>query len=68
LHENSELLHNIAKALLEFETINGKEVETVMAGKSIKRSKNGSIKKPGIKKSKSRSSNIKTHKIISKIK
>jgi hypothetical protein len=39
-----------------------------MAGKSIKRSKNGSIKKPGIKKSKSRSSNIKTHKIISKIK
>tara|TARA_B110001454_G_scaffold13184_1_gene11994 strand:+ start:1989 stop:4031 length:2043 start_codon:yes stop_codon:yes gene_type:complete len=68
LHENSELLHNLAKALLEFETINGKEVETVMAGKSIKRSKNGSIKKPGIKKSKSRSSNIKTHKIISKIK
>ena len=68
LHENSELLHNLAKALLEFETINGKEVEAVMAGKSIKRSKNGSIKKPGIKKSKSRSSNIKTHKIISKIK
>jgi len=68
LHENSELLHNLAKALLQFETINGKEVEAVMAGKSIKRSKNGSIKKPGIKKSKSRSSNIKTHKIISKIK
>ena len=45
LDKNSGLLHNLAKALLEFETIDGKEVEAIMAGKAIKRSKNGSIKK-----------------------
>ena len=45
LDKNSGLLHNLAKALLEFETIDGKEVEAIMAGKAIKRSKNGSINK-----------------------
>ena len=45
LDKNSGLLHNLAKALLEFETIDGKEVEAIMAGKAIKRSKNGSLKK-----------------------
>ena len=45
LDKNSGLLHNLAKALLEFETIDGKEVEAIMAGKAIKRSNNGSLKK-----------------------
>jgi len=45
LDKNSGLLHNLAKALLEFETIDGKEVEAIMAGKAIKRPKNGSLKK-----------------------
>ena len=45
LDKNSGLLHNLAKALLEFETIDGKEVEAIMAGKAIKRPKNGLINK-----------------------
>ena len=45
LDKNSDLLHNLAKALLEFETIDGKDVQAVMAGKAIKRAKNGSVKK-----------------------
>jgi len=45
LDKNSDLLHNLAKALLEFETIDGKDVQAVMAGKAIKRPKNGSVKK-----------------------
>ena len=45
LDKNSDLLHNLAKALLEFETIDGKDVQAVMAGKAIKRQKNGSVKK-----------------------
>ena len=46
LKENMEQLHNLSKALLEHETIDGEEVLAVMAGKEIKRSKNGSAKKP----------------------
>ena len=45
LDKNSGLLHKLAKALLEFETIDGKEVEAIMAGKAIKRPKNGSLNK-----------------------
>ena len=59
LQDNSGLLENIANALLKFETIDGKEVETIMAGKTIKRSKNGSIKKPKSKSSKNTSKNNK---------
>ena len=44
LDKNSDLLHNLAKALLEFETIDGKEVEAIMSGKAIKRSTIGSVK------------------------
>mgnify|MGYP006135118925 FL=1 len=51
LDKNSDLLHNLAKALLEFETIDGKDVQAVMAGKAIKRPKNGSVKKIKIKSS-----------------
>ncbi len=46
LKDNIEHLHNLSKALLEHETINGDEVLTVMDGKEIKRSKNGSTGKP----------------------
>ncbi len=46
LKENMELLHNLSKALLEHETIDGDEVLAVMEGKEIKRSKNGATKKP----------------------
>ena len=59
LQDNSGLLENIANALLKFETIEGKEVETIMAGKTIKRLKNGSIKKPKSKSSKNTSKNNK---------
>lgn len=46
LKENLNHLHNLSKALLEHETIDGDEVLAVMEGKEIKRSKNGSTKKP----------------------
>ncbi len=46
LEENMEQLHNLSKALLEHETIDGDEVVAVMEGKQIRRSKNGSAKKP----------------------
>ena len=51
LDKNSGLLHNLAKALLEFETIDGKEVEAIMSGKAIKRSTNGSVKATKVKSS-----------------
>ena len=38
-------MHNLAKALLEHETIDGEEVAAVMEGKQIKRSKNGAAQK-----------------------
>ncbi len=46
LKDNIEQLHNLSKALLKHETINGDEVQAVMDGKQIKRSKNGSTGKP----------------------
>ena len=46
LKDNIEQLHNLSKALLEHETIDGDEVQVVMGGKQIKRSKNGSTGKP----------------------
>ncbi|SUZ71990.1 uncharacterized protein METZ01_LOCUS24844, partial [marine metagenome] len=46
LKQNMGQLHNLAKALLEYETIDGEEVAAVMEGKQIKRSKNGAAQKP----------------------
>ena len=54
LNDNIDLLHNLAKALLEHETIDGVEVDTIMEGKPIIRSKNGSAIKPPKKKPKRR--------------
>ena len=45
LKQNMGQLHNLAKALLEHETIDGEEVAAVMEGKQIKRSKNGAAQK-----------------------
>ena len=45
LKQNIGQLHNLAKALLEHETIDGEEVAAVMEGKQIKRSKNGAAQK-----------------------
>ena len=45
LKQNIGQLHNLAKALLEYETIDGEEVAAVMEGKQIKRSKNGATQK-----------------------
>ena len=45
LKQNMGQLHNLAKALLEHETIDGEEVSAVMEGKKIKRSKNGAAQK-----------------------
>ena len=46
LKKNIDQLHNLAKALLKYETIDGDEVISVMEGKRITRSTNGSaIKK-----------------------
>jgi cell division protease FtsH len=36
LRENVEILHNIAKALLEYETISGKDIDDIIAGKDLK--------------------------------
>ena len=54
LNDNIDLLHNLAKALLEHETIDGVEVDTIMEGKPIIRSNNGSAIKPPKKKPKRR--------------
>ena len=54
LNDNIDLLHNLAKALLEHETIDGVEVDAIMEGKPIIRSKNGSAIKPPKKKPKRR--------------
>ena len=54
LNDNIDLLHNLAKALLEHETIDGVEVNAIMEGKPIIRSKNGSAIKPPKKKPKRR--------------
>jgi len=45
LKDNMNHLHNLSKALLEHETIDGDEVLIVLEGKQIIRSKNGAAKK-----------------------
>ena len=55
LKDNVEQLHNLAKALLEHETIDGDEVVAVMDGKKISRSSNGQAKKSNSKSVKNRS-------------
>ena len=45
LNNNINQLHNLAKALLEYETIDGDEVITVMEGEKISRKSNGAVKK-----------------------
>lgn len=60
LKENSDSLHNLAKALLEHETINGVEVTRIVEGKKIVRSKNGQQNK---KKSRKRKSTLKSNQI-----
>ena len=55
LKDNVEQLHNLAKALLEHETIDGDEVVAVMDGKKISRSSNGQVKKSNSKSVKNRS-------------
>ncbi len=45
LKNNIDQLHNLAKALLKYETIDGDEVISLMEGKKISRSTNGSLKK-----------------------
>ena len=45
LKKNIDQLHNLAKALLKYETIDGDEVISVMEGKRITRSTNGSATK-----------------------
>ena len=45
LKKNIDQLHNLAKALLKYETIDGDEVISVMEGKRITRSTNGSARK-----------------------
>ena len=59
LSKNRELLHGLAKALLKYETIDGVEVNTIMDGKLIVRSNNGSIKKSSRKSPKAKSLNKK---------
>jgi len=59
LSKNRELLHGLAKALLKYETIDGVEVNTIMDGKLIIRSNNGSIKKRSRKSPKAKSLNKK---------
>ena len=49
LKDNVDQLHNLAKALLEHETIDGDEVVAVMDGKKISRSSNGQAKKSNSK-------------------
>lgn len=51
LTEHMDELHNLAKALLEYETLNGDEIKEVMKGKKIKRVDDSTAKKPLVKKS-----------------
>ena len=51
LNNNINQLHNLAKALLEYETIDGDEVITVMEGEKISRKSNGAVKKNNSKSS-----------------
>ncbi len=51
LNNNINQLHNLAKALLEYETIDGDEVMTVMEGEKISRKSNGAVKKNNSKSS-----------------
>ncbi len=51
LNNNINQLHNLAKALLEYETIDGDEVISVMEGKKISRKSNGAVKKNNSKSS-----------------
>ena len=60
LKNNIEQLHNLAKALLEHETIDGDEVVAVMEGKEISRSSNGFAKKNNSKSPTNKSEKNKT--------
>ena len=51
LNNNINQLHNLAKALLEYETIDGDEVIAVMEGEKISRKSNGAVKKNNSKSS-----------------
>ncbi len=46
LSENKDILHNLANALLEYETIDGEEVKIILEGKPISRNNKPSKKKP----------------------
>lgn len=45
LTKNSEQLENLAQALLEFETLTGEEIKTVISGKTLERAKEQKPKK-----------------------
>ena len=52
LEENVPILHIMANELLKYETLNSKDINRIMDGKKLTRSKNGSIKKSRPKKRK----------------
>ena len=52
LEENVAILHIMANELLKYETLNSKDINRIMDGKKLTRSKNGSIKKSRPKKRK----------------
>ena len=60
LKNNIEQLHNLAKALLEHETIDGDEVVAVMEGNEISRSSNGLAKRNNSKSPTNKSKKNKT--------
>jgi len=47
LVEHMDQLHLVAKALIKYETLDGKEIERIMAGKSIHRDESEKAKAPG---------------------
>jgi len=64
LEENVAILHTMAKGLLKYETLNSKDINRIMVGKKLTRSKNGSAKKSRPKKRK----NPQAKKVDSKVK
>jgi len=52
LEENVPILHIMANGLLKYETLDSKDINRIMDGKKLTRSKNGSIKKSRPKKRK----------------
>lgn len=58
LADNSDTLHRMAKELLKYETLDSLDIQKILDGKTIRRSKNGKAKTPPAKKKKTAAKKI----------